>query len=61
MHYALKKIEKKVSDIEFEMSYLSRAVERWRAIAAEALEQRDEALQQRDALLKRLSAGELNE
>jgi hypothetical protein len=57
MTYALRDIDKTVDDIQFEASYLAGESERWRVIAAKALEQRDEALRQRDILLGYLSSG----
>jgi hypothetical protein len=57
MTYALKKIDKVVTDLQVEASYMSGEADRWRDIAAKALEQRDEALRQRDILLGYLIAG----
>ena len=59
MHHALTSIGHAVTDIQLEASYLSAETERWRMIAAKALEQRDEALRQRDTLLGLLSGVKL--
>ena len=57
MHYALKDIDNTVTAIQCEVSYLSGALERFQAITAKALEQRDEALRQRDILIDLLTSG----
>src|SRR5438105_3643243 len=51
MRHALKDIDKSVTNIEYEVWYLSGALDRLQAIAAKLLEQRDEALRQRDLLI----------
>ncbi len=51
MRHALKDIDKSVTAIEGEVWYLSGALDRFQALAAKLLEQRDEALRQRDLLI----------
>src|SRR5215472_2834711 len=55
MRYALRDINKAVDDIQFEASYLTDELDRWRALATKAMEQRDEAVRQRDILLSYLT------
>ena len=52
MHHALKRIDKRVTDIELEVAYLSKENERLQTIAKEACEQRDEAMRQRDEAMR---------
>jgi hypothetical protein len=51
MRCALKDIDQSVTAIECEVWYLSGALDRFQAIVAKLLEQRDEALRQRDLLI----------
>jgi hypothetical protein len=51
MRHALKDIEKSVSAIECDASYLTSELKRLRIIAGKLLQQRDEALRQRDLLI----------
>jgi hypothetical protein len=50
MRMALRDIEKRVSAIQAEMWYLTGALDRYQAITAIVIEQRDEAIRQRDLL-----------
>ena len=51
MRHALKDIDKSVTAIEGEASYLTGELKRLRLIASTLLKQRDEALRQRDLLI----------
>lgn len=51
MRHALKDIDKSVTAIEGEVSYLTGELQRLRIIASTLLKQRDEALRQRDLLI----------
>jgi hypothetical protein len=51
MRHALKDLDKSVTAIECEVSYLTGELQRLRLIASVLLKQRDEALQQRDLLI----------
>jgi hypothetical protein len=51
MRHALKDIDQSVTAIEYEVWYLSGALDRLQSIAAKLRDQRDEALRQRDLLI----------
>ena len=55
MYHALKVIDKRVLDFQLEASYLTEENDRLRVIAAQAVEQMEEAIRQRDYALSLLS------